>query len=161
MSPLLITGTPSYSPLKLYVANAGSPFELDMNYTGRAPPSKFDWFKNGQYFRGDGERVTLSHTGIVFSRVLPGDAGQYLIRASTPNAGSTEATTTLKGMPFYTLTQYTVLSDTLFLIQWLFIAPMAAFRLVAVDYQVSKTMTRIKASSILNTELIFNLHAPN
>ena len=90
-------GRPSYSPLKLQVANVGSPFELDINYTGRAPPSKFDWFKNGEYFIGDGNRTTTSHTGIIFTRVIPGDTGQYLVRASTPNAGETEASTTLKG----------------------------------------------------------------
>ncbi len=95
MSPTV--GSPSYSSLTLHVANAGSPFELDMNYTGKAPPAKFDWFKNGQYFGGDGERIVTSHTGIVFTRVLPADAGQYLVRASTTNAGNTEATTTLKG----------------------------------------------------------------
>ena len=97
MYSLFFTGRPSYSPLKLQVAKVGAPFELDMNYTGKARPTKFDWFKNGQFFSGDGDRVTTSHTGIIFTRVRPEDTGQYLVRAITRNVGEAEASTTLKG----------------------------------------------------------------
>ena len=111
------------------MANVGAAFELDMNYTGKAPPSKFDWFKNGQPFSGDGDRVTTSHTGIIFTRVRPEDTGQYLVRAITRNVGEAEASTTLKGTAGICFTTQKVVlfarnSYALFCLQWLFTALM-------------------------------------
>jgi hypothetical protein len=42
--------------------------------------------------------VTVDHTGIIFTRVLNEDAGQYSVKAYTPHGGSARATSTLRGI---------------------------------------------------------------
>ena len=78
------------------MATLGSPFDFDLNYTATHPPSSFMWLKNGRPIEADGERLELDHTGVMFSRVLPEDAGQYTVVAKN-DAGETRAMSTLKG----------------------------------------------------------------
>ena len=94
------TGAPRYSPKSVQVANVGQAFDFDFNYTAKSPPRTYAWYKNGRPFKPDGKRVTVDHTGIIFTRILQEDSGQYTVRASTRNAGSAEATSTLRGKPF-------------------------------------------------------------
>ena len=92
----VITVQPSYSPKAIQVAIIGQPFEFDFNYTSATPPTDFGWTKNGVPFKGDSDRVTADHTGIIFSRVLQNDAGQYAVTASN-TAGKAISKSTLKG----------------------------------------------------------------
>lgn len=54
---------------------------LDFNYTASCPPFLYRYYKNGKSFEGDGGRVTMDHTGIVFTSVRQEDVGQYSIMA--------------------------------------------------------------------------------
>lgn len=90
---------PSYNAKKIQYARAGQPFEFDFNYTSPLPPSLFRWYKNGKVLTGDGGRVTVEHTGISFTHVLPTDAGQYMVKASIKSALVT-ALSTLQGESF-------------------------------------------------------------
>ena len=94
------TGAPKYSSLlKDQVAHVGEPFDFDFKYTATTPPSRYMWYKNGRPFKPDGKRVTTDHTGIIFTRILPEDAGEYMVRAYTPRVGvATQATSALKGI---------------------------------------------------------------
>ena len=57
------------------------------------------WYKNGRLFKTDGKRVTTDHSGIIFTRILREDAGEYMVRAYTPRTGvATQATSTLRGI---------------------------------------------------------------
>ena len=94
---LLLAGAPRYSPEKVQVAYQGQPFDFDFGYTAKSPPSSYAWYKNGRPFKPDGKRVTVDHTGIIFTKILHGDAGQYSVRAYTPRGGSARATSTLRG----------------------------------------------------------------
>lgn len=87
---------PRYSPRQTQVAIIGEPFDFDFNFTGTLIPTSFQWKKNGQPFEGDGERVTVDHTGIMFTRVLQQDAGQYHVVARS-SAGTAQAYSILKG----------------------------------------------------------------
>ena len=75
----------------------GQPFDFDFSYTAKSPPSSYSWYKNGRLFKPDGKRVTVDHTGIIFTRIIHEDAGQYSVRAYTPRGGSARATSTLRG----------------------------------------------------------------
>lgn len=77
-----MSAAPAYNPKKIQVAYVGQPFEFDFNYTAPLPPALYAWYKNGKDFPGDGGRVTVDHTGISFTRILPTDAGQYTVKAS-------------------------------------------------------------------------------
>lgn len=89
-------GLPRYSPKVLQVGIIGQPFYLDFNYTSKRPPTSYKWTKNGQEFREDGDRVVIDHTGIVFTRVMQEDAGQYKVVASN-DAGTVEAQSVFSG----------------------------------------------------------------
>ena len=89
---------PNYSPKTIQVAIIGQPYEFDFNYTSGTPPTSFKWAKNGVPFHGDGERVTFDHAGIIFTRVLQHDAGQYQVTAKN-TAGEAIAKSTLRGKP--------------------------------------------------------------
>ena len=80
---LLLPARPQYSPNRTQVAIIGQPFDFDFNFTGSTIPTSVQWRKNGRIFRGDGERVVLDHTGIMFTRVLHHDAGQYQVEAKS------------------------------------------------------------------------------
>ena len=92
----LLSVQPNYSPKKTQVATIGQPFDFDFNFTGSTIPTSVVWRKNGRIFRGDGERVTLHHTGIMFTRVLNRDAGQYQVEARSSD-GTAHGYSLLKG----------------------------------------------------------------
>ena len=83
------------------VSHLGQPFDFDFSYTAKSPPTYYTWYKNGRPFKPDGTRVTVDHTGIIFTKILHEDAGQYSVRAYTPRGGSTKATSTLTGKKIY------------------------------------------------------------
>ena len=85
----------------MQAAYVGEPFDFDFGYTAKSPPSSCAWYKNGRPFKADGKRVTVDHTGIIFTRILHEDAGEYSVRAYTPNSGSARATSTLRGKQTY------------------------------------------------------------
>lgn len=87
---------PNYNTNKIQVAQTGKPFELDFGYTAPLPPSLYRLYKNGKTFSGDGGRVTVDYTGISFTRILPTDAGQYMVKASIQSA-MVSAMSTLQG----------------------------------------------------------------
>ena len=93
---LLLPAQPQYSPKKIQVAIIGQPFDFDFNFTGSTVPTLVTWRKNGRIFRGDGKRVILDHTGIVFTRVLNQDAGQYQVDARSTD-GRAHGYSLLKG----------------------------------------------------------------
>ena len=78
------------------MAIVGQPFDFDFNFTGTLIPTSFQWTKNGQPFQGDGERVMVDHTGILFIRVLQRDAGQYRVVARS-SEGTAQAYSILIG----------------------------------------------------------------
>ena len=93
------TGAPKYSSPKDQVAHIGEPFDFDFNYAAMSPPSSYAWYKNGRPFKTDGKRVTTDHTGIIFTRILQEDAGEYMVKAYTPRVGvATRATSSLRGI---------------------------------------------------------------
>lgn len=124
---------PHYNPKKIQYANSGKPFEFDFNYTAPLPPSLFRWYKNGKVFTGDEGRVTIEHTGISFTRVLPADAGQYTVKASIQSALVT-AVSTLQG---YCLQQSLDRLHTNFLLQLFFSKMVITFSLQAAHLPVS------------------------
>ena len=99
---LLLPAQPQYSPKKIQVAIIGQPFDFDFNFTGSTVPTLVTWRKNGRIFRGDGERVILDHTGIVFTRVLNHDAGQYQVDARSSD-GRAHGYSLLKGSVMFNL----------------------------------------------------------
>lgn len=91
-------GAPKYSPEREQVAYVDEPFDFDFHYTAGSPPTMYTLYKDGRKFEADGRRVTVDHTGVIFTKVLHEDAGEYMMRAYTPRAGiSAMATSTLKG----------------------------------------------------------------
>ena len=78
---LILAARPIYNPPKIQVAYVSEPFVFDFNYTAPFSPFFYSWCKNGNSFQGDGARITIDHTGIVFTNVKPEDAGQYSIKA--------------------------------------------------------------------------------
>ena len=87
---------PEYKPEKVQQAYPGQAYDFDFGYSSPAPPLSFSWTKNGLPFKGIGRRVVVSHEGVLFTRVLSGDAGYYVVKA-TNAAGSSTASALLKG----------------------------------------------------------------
>ena len=93
---MIITALSLYKPDKLQVAFYNEPFEFDFGYSSSIAPSSFSWTKNGQPFKELGPRVSVDHTGIIFTRVLHSDAGEYVVTARN-EAGVASASATLQG----------------------------------------------------------------
>ena len=82
--------------MKVQTASLGEPYDFDFGYTLSTPPQSFSWTKSGRPFTGVAGRVTVTHEGIMFTRVLIEDAGSYVVMA-TNEAGSASASAALKG----------------------------------------------------------------